>query len=321
MKNFILLGAAGYISPRHMQAISKTRNNLIAAYDPYDGAGILDSYFPYVDYFTEFERFDRHVSKLKYNNIKVDYTSICSPNYLHDSHIRFGLRSESDIICEKPLVLNPWNVESLIKAENDYGKSIFTILQLRHHPTIKKLKEQIENDKNDKIYDIDLTYITSRGKWYYTSWKSDLEKSGGIATNIGIHFFDMLTWIFGNVENQKVHLHTHDRASGIIRLKKANVRWFLSINEDTLPKSIKDKGKRVFRSIRIDDDELEFSDGFTELHNISYKSILEGKGFRVKDSLSSINIVHDIRNSTISKIESDYHPMVKLKLSKHPFES
>jgi len=320
MKNFILLGAAGYISPRHMQAIKKTKNDLIAAYDPYDGAGIIDSYFPNADYFTEFERFDRHISKLKYNNVEVDYTSICSPNYLHDSHIRFGLRSNSDVICEKPLVLNPWNVESLIKAEKEYGKCIFTILQLRHHPTIKKLKQEIDNNLNDKIYDIDLTYITSRGKWYYTSWKSDFEKSGGIATNIGIHFFDMLTWIFGDVENQKVHLHTHDRASGFIRLKRANVRWFLSINEDTLPNKIKDQGKRVFRSIKIDNNELEFSDGFTDLHNISYKSIIEGKGFRVKDSLSSINIVHDIRNSTLSKIESDYHPMAKLKPSKHPFD-
>ena len=319
MNNFALIGAAGYIAPRHMKAIKDTGNNLLAAYDPYDGMGIMDSYFPEADYFTEFERFDRHIDRLKRNNTKIDYVSICSPNYLHDSHIRFGLRSGADVICEKPIVLNPWNIDALQEAEKDSGRNIYTILQLRHHQAIKDLKKKIESGPLDKIYNVDLTYLTSRGKWYYTSWKGDLEKSGGIATNIGVHFYDMLTWVFGDLKSQTIHLHTHDRASGIMHLERANVRWFLSINNDVIPDKEKAEGKRTFRSITIDGEEIEFSQGFTELHTVSYDAILKGNGYRIGDTREAINIVHDIRHSNPIGLKGDYHPLAKHPLSKHPF--
>lgn len=319
MKKFALIGAAGYIAPRHMKAIKDTGNNLLAAYDPYDGVGIMDSHFPEADYFTEFERFDRHIERLKRKDSKIDYVSICSPNYLHDSHIRFGLRSGADVICEKPIVLNPWNIDALKEAENDSAHSIYTILQLRHHQAIKALKKKVEQGPSDKIYDVDLTYLTSRGKWYYSSWKGDLEKSGGIATNIGVHFFDMLTWVFGGLKSQTIHLHTHDRASGIMHLERANVRWFLSINYDVIPENAKAEGKRTFRSITIDGEEIEFSKGFTELHTISYSSILNGKGYRIGDTREAIQIVHDIRHSASAGLKGDYHPLAKYPLAKHPF--
>ena len=319
MKNFALIGAAGYIAPRHMKAINETGNRLLAAYDPYDGVGIMDSHFPEADYFTEFERFDRHVELLKRNNSKVDYVSVCSPNYLHDSHIRFGLRSGADVICEKPIVLNPWNIDALQETERESGSKVFTILQLRHHEAIRKLKKKIEEGPIDKIYDIDLTYLTSRGKWYYTSWKGDLEKSGGIATNIGVHFFDMLTWVFGGLKEQKIHLHTHDRASGIMHLERANVRWFLSINYDIIPEKERAKGSRTYRSITVDDEEIEFSQGFTELHTASYDAILNGRGYRISDTHDAIQIVHDIRHSNPVGPKGDFHPLAKYPLVKHPF--
>jgi len=319
MKSFALIGAAGYIAPRHMKAIKDTGNNLLTAYDPYDGVGIIDSHFPEADYFTEFERFDRHIERLKRNNSKIDFVSICSPNYLHDSHIRFGLRSGADVICEKPIVLNPWNIDALQEAEKNSGQDIYTILQLRHHEAIKALKKKVDEGPQGKIYDIDLTYLTSRGKWYYTSWKGDLEKSGGIATNIGVHFYDMLTWVFGGVKNQTVHLHTHDRASGIMYLEKANVRWFLSINYDTIPMKERLEGKRTYRSIKVDGKEIEFSQGFTELHTVSYDAILNGKGYRVGDTREAINIVHQIRHTKPAGLQGDYHPLAKHSLSKHPF--
>jgi UDP-N-acetyl-2-amino-2-deoxyglucuronate dehydrogenase len=320
-KNFALIGAAGYIAPRHMKAIKDTGNALLAAYDPYDCVGIMDSYFPNADYFTEFERFDRHVDKLSRSNNALDYVSICSPNYLHDSHIRFGLRVGANVICEKPIVLNPWNIDALKEAENNSAGNIYTILQLRHHEAIKSLRKKIMDGPKDKIYDIDLTYLTSRGNWYYSSWKGSTEKSGGIATNIGVHFFDMLTWIFGELKSQKVHVQSHDRAAGLLQLKRANVRWFLSINYDLIPDHLKQEGYRTYRSIKIDGEEIEFSGGFTELHTTSYEAILAGKGYRISDTRHAIQIVHDIRHSVNSKLEGDYHPFAKEKLSQHPFQN
>lgn len=320
MKNFALIGAAGYIAPRHMKAIKETNNNLTAAFDPYDGVGVIDSYFPNADFFVEFERFDRHIEKLRRAKNNLDYVSICSPNYLHDAHIRFGLRNGADVICEKPIVLNPWNVDILEDMEKETGKNIYTILQLRHHPSIVALKKRVEQSPKNKIFDIDLTYLTSRGMWYHTSWKGDISKSGGIATNIGVHFFDALTSIFGPVKENIVHIHTHDRASGILHLENARVRWFLSINEDVLPKELKEKGIRTFRSITVENEEIEFSGGFTDLHTVSYQEVLDGKGFRIKDSKPAIEIVHDIRNIQPIGLVGEYHPLAKEALSKHPFK-
>ena len=297
MKNFVLIGAAGYIAPRHMKAIKETGNNLIAAYDPYDGIGIMDSYFPQASFFTEFERFDRHIEKLKREGTKVDYVAICSPNYLHDSHIRYGLRIGADVICEKPLVLNPWNVDALVELEEEYPNKVNTILQLRHHETILALKDKIDNGSKEKIYNIDLTYITSRGNWYYTSWKGDASKSGGIATNIGVHFFDMLQWIFGPMQDFSVHTKTQDTNAGILTFQQANVNWYLSINAENLPKSAKEKGFSTFRTLSIEGEEIEFSKGFTDLHTVSYQKILEGKGYGLSDAKNSIEIVSQIRNA------------------------
>lgn len=319
-KNFALIGAAGYIAPKHLEAIKATQNHLLAAMDKSDSVGIIDRYFRRVDFFTEFERFDRHIERLKRKDKSLDYLAICTPNYLHDAHIRFGLRTGADVICEKPIVLNPWNIEGLQQIESETNKKIHTILQLRHHPAILELKNKIENSPKDKIHDIDLTYITSRGNWYYTSWKGDLSKSGGIATNIGIHFFDMLQWIFGPVVSQTVHLSEHDRTAGFIHLEKANVRWFLSINYDTLPQEIKAKGDSTFRSIRVNNEEIEFSGGFTNLHIKSYEAVLSGAGFGLKDAAPSIQLAHDIRKSKATGLQGDYHPMAALKTSAHPFK-
>lgn len=321
MKNFALIGAAGYIAPRHMKAIKDTGNKLLASYDKFDSVGVMDSHFPQADFFTEFERFDRHVEKLKRTENGIEYVSICSPNYLHDSHIRFGLRVGADVICEKPLVLNPWNIEALAEVEKEHGKKVFNILQLRLHPSIVALKERIQNGPKDKIYDIDLAYITSRGHWYYTSWKGDVSKSGGIATNIGVHFYDMLAWVFGPVKTNRVHIHTHDRAAGYLELEKARVRWFLSINADTLPDSVKAKGGRTFRSLSMEGEEIEFSDGFTELHTHSYQHILDGNGFGLGEAMSSIQLVHDIRHMKPLGLVGDYHPLAKKELAKHPFDN
>jgi len=299
MKNFVLIGAAGYIAPRHMKAIKETGNNLIAAYDPYDGVGIMDSHFPNAHFFTEFERFDRHIEKIKRAGTKIDYVSICSPNYLHDSHIRYGLRIGADVICEKPLVLNTWNVDALIELENEYKNKVHTILQLRHHEAILELKKKIEKGPKDKIYDIDLTYITSRGNWYFTSWKGNEDKSGGIASNIGVHFFDMLQWIFGSFEAATVAIKTKDTNSGTLKFKQANVNWYLSINAENLPPDIKSKGQSTFRTLTIEDKEIEFSKGFTDLHTVSYQKIIEGQGYGLKDARNSIEIVSQIRNKEI----------------------
>jgi UDP-N-acetyl-2-amino-2-deoxyglucuronate dehydrogenase len=295
MKNFALIGAGGYIAPRHMKAIKDTGNNLLAALDKHDSVGILDSYFPQADFFTEFERFDRHLEKQKRQGTKTDYVSVCSPNYLHDAHIRFGLRIGADVICEKPVVLNPWNIEALIEMEKETGQKIYTILQLRLHPAIIALKEKIDAAPPGKKYAIDLRYITSRGNWYHTSWKGDIQKSGGIATNIGVHFFDMLMWIFGDVKENNVTKHTADTSSGNLALQRANVNWMLSIDANMLPDKAKANGKRTFRTLSIDGEEFEFSEGFTELHTKSYEEIIKGKGFGIGETKAAIELVHDIR--------------------------
>lgn len=299
-KNFALIGAAGYIAPRHLQAIKDTGNNVVAALDRFDSVGIMDSYFPHADFFTEFERFDRHIDKLKRLGKKIDYVSICSPNYLHDSHIRFALRHQAHAICEKPLVLNPWNVDALAEIEKETQKKVFTILQLRLHPNIIKLKKEVEAAPAHKIFDVDLNYITSRGKWYFHSWKGEEIKSGGIATNIGIHFFDMLLWVFGGLKNHNVKAYEIDHASGFLGLERANIRWALSINEDHLPPDVKKIGKRTYRSLKMDGKEIEFSDGFTELHTNSYREILEGRGFGLEDARPSIQLAHQLRDRKAS---------------------
>ncbi len=313
MKNFALIGVAGYIAPRHLQAIRDTKNNLVAALDKFDTVGILDSYFPSADFFTEFERFDRHLDKQRRQGNKIDYVSICTPNYLHDSHIRFALRHQADAICEKPLVLSPWNVDGLEEIEKETGKKVSTILQLRLHPNIIALKKEVDESPKNKTFDVDLTYITSRGHWYQASWKGDNSKSGGVATNIGIHFFDMLAWVFGAVKKNTVHLLTTDSAAGILELEKANVRWFLSIDYNNVPDALKVTGKRTYRSLTMEGKEIEFSDGFTDLHTKSYQQILEGKGFGLKEARPSIQLTYDIRNHTPAPLQGDFHPMLKNK--------
>jgi UDP-N-acetyl-2-amino-2-deoxyglucuronate dehydrogenase len=295
MKNFVLIGAAGYIAPRHMKAIKDTGNNLLAAYDPCDSVGVIDSYFPEADFFTEFERFDRHLEKLKRKNVTIDYVSIWSPNYLHDAHIRFGLRLGADVICEKPIVLNPWNLEALVDLEKEYPGNIYNILQLRLHESVMALKKRIDEGPVDAFYDVDLQYITSRGKWYDYSWKGDVSKSGGIATNIGVHFFDMLMWIFGEVKTVEVFEHGNSIARGHLELAKANVNWVLSVDYDNLPQSVRASGKRTYRSLKIGQEEFEFSGGFTELHTQSYQDILNGGGFRAEAAKPAIELVHTVR--------------------------
>ena len=310
--NFALIGAAGYIAPRHMRAIKDTGNNLVAALDKFDSVGIIDSFFPDSAFFTETERFDRHLDKLRRKGEqKIDYVSICSPNYLHDAHIRLALRNQANAICEKPLVLNPWNVDALAEIEKESGKQIYNILQLRKHPSIIQLKKQVEEGPADKIYDLDLTYITSRGRWYYISWKGDIQKSGGVATNIGVHFFDMLTWIFGDIQKNVVHVSNADTAAGYLELKKARIRWYLSLNKETIPKSVKEKDLTTYRSITMEGEEIEFSGGFTDLHTKSYIDIIDGKGFGIYEARKSIDIVHNIRTSSPVGLKGDYHPILK----------
>ncbi len=314
MKKFALVGAAGYIAPRHMKAIKETGNSLLAAYDPNDSVGVIDSYFPDADFFIEFERFDRHIDKLRRSGSAVDYVSITSPNYLHDSHIRFALRSGAHAICEKPLVLNPWNVDALKEIESETGRRVYNVLQLRLHPAIIALRTKVQEEirlNPTKVFDIDLTYLTSRGNWYFTSWKGEDKKSGGIATNIGIHFFDMLSWIFGSVTHNEVHLREPDVAAGYLELKNARVRWFLSVNCNYLPDEVKSSGKRTFRSITVDGSEFEFSEGFTDLHTVTYQDILSGNGYGLDDAKGCIQVAHDIRLATISRGSTETHPFVQ----------
>ena len=315
MKNFALIGVAGYIAPRHMKAIEDTNNNLIAALDRCDSVGIVDSYFPEAHFFTEFERFDRFVDKWhREHDKRIEYVSICSPNYLHDAHIRFALRSGADAICEKPLVLNPWNIDALKVIEEETGKKVYNILQLRLHPSIVALKKKVESELKEnpnKRYQIDLTYLTSRGKWYFISWKGDESKSGGIATNIGVHFYDMLTWIFGDVKENIVHIKTPFANAGLLALKHADVRWFVSVNYDYIPDEIKATGQRTYRSITVNGEEIEFSCGFTDLHTRSYEEILKGNGFRLKEAKPSIEIVSTIRHLEPIGLKGECHPFCK----------
>ena len=319
MKVFALIGAAGYIAPRHFKAIKDTRGNLVAAMDIFDSVGVLDSYFPNCAFFTEFERFDRHLDLFTGSGKNLDYLTVCTPNYLHDSHIRFGLKHGANVICEKPIVLNPWNIRRLQDVEKETGKKVYTILQLRLHPAIKALKKKVD-ESGERVFEFDLTYITSRGNWYYTSWKGDNQKSGGIATNIGVHFFDMLGWIFGDLKQNIVHIHTHDRAAGCLEFKKAKVRWFLSIDMDTIPEELRQAGKRTYRSMEIDGEQIEFSDGFTDLHTESYTEIIKGNGFGLEEAIASIEIVQQIRNTIPIGMVGNYHPYVELPLAKHPFQ-
>ena len=313
MKKFGLIGVSGYIAPRHIEAIRNTGNDLVVALDKHDSAGILDRYFMGTRFFTEFERFDRHLEKLRRDGNPVDYVSICSPNYLHDAHCRFAMRIEADAICEKPLVLNPWNIDALQELESEHKKKINVILQLRLHPTIAELKNKIDSTSGDHIYDIDLTYITSRGPWYQASWKGDMSKSGGIANNIGIHFFDMLIWIFGDIKSNVVHKFDTTRAAGYLELQKARVRWYLSLEKEDLPLDVLHKGQSTYRSITVDSKEIEFSTGFTDLHTRSYEEVLAGRGFGLSETRPSIQLVSDIRNSHISITVGEPHPFLKEK--------
>ena len=310
-KNFGIIGVAGYIAVRHLKAIKDTGNNLLASLDKFDSVGLLDSYFPDSDFFVEFERFDRHFDKLKRTGTKIDYVSICSPNYLHDSHIRFALRHQADAICEKPIVLNPWNIDALQEIEKETGRRVNTVLQLRLHPKILELREKILNGPKDKIYDIDLTYVTSRGNWYNISWKGDVQKSGGIATNIGVHFFDMLEWIFGSPVKNIVHLSEKNKAAGYLELERGRIRWFLSIDVNDIPAEVRKAGRRTYRSVTVDGNEVEFSEGFTELHTMTYREILGGRGFGLEDARKSIETVYTIRNAKTAGLSGDYHPLLK----------
>ncbi len=296
MRNFALIGVAGYIAPRHLKAIKDTGNTLVAALDNFDSVGVLDSYFPNTDFFVEFERFDRHIEKLKRLNTRLDLVSVCSPNYLHDAHIRFGLRHEADVICEKPLVLNPWNVDALAQIEQETGKRVYTILQLRLHPSVVALKEMVDRSAPGKRFQVELKYITARGKWYAFSWKGNMNKSGGIATNIGVHFFDMLLWVFGDVKENRVEYHKADKAAGFLELDRADVKWELSIDEQDLPDAVRAAGQRTYRSTLIDGAEFEFSEGFADLHMKCYEKVINGEGFGLDESRRAIELVHDIRN-------------------------
>lgn len=312
-KNFAIIGVGGYIAPRHLKAIKDTGNNLIAAIDPFDSVGILDKYFYNVDFFTEIERFDRHLEKLRRENdyASVDYISICTPNYLHDAHCRLGLRLNANVICEKPLVINPWNLDQLAAIEKESDGKINTILQLRVHPGLLDLKQKIEQESSSKKHDVKITYITARGPWYHVSWKGDVEKSGGIATNIGIHFFDMVQWLFGETGDLKLYMAEPHRMSGFINLERANVHWFLSVDEKDLPFSVKPGQPKVYRSITVDGEEIEFSGGFTNLHTRVYEKTLAGDGYGIEDARPSIELTHRIRNSSISPKDDMIHPFLK----------
>ena len=306
-RNFALIGAAGYVAPRHMKAIVDTGNKLIVALDKSDSVGVLDSFSYDVAFFSEFERFDRHAEKLRRQgeDARLHFVSICGPNYLHDAHIRFALRIGADAVCEKPLVLNPWNLDALSELEEESGRRIYNILQLRLHPALVALKDKYANCEADKRPLVELTYITSRGNWYFHSWKGEVEKSGGVATNIGIHFFDMLMWIFGKPLNREVHLSDPRRMSGFLELENADVRWFLSVDRRDLPDEAIAEGKTTFRSVKVDREEVEFSSGFVDLHTAVYREILDGRGFGIEDARPSIELVYNLRNAPVRRGGSD----------------
>lgn len=311
-KNFAITGVSGYVAPRHLKAIRETGNKLVAALDPHDSAGVLDTYFANVSFFTEFERFDRHLDRVRRRNQgnAVQYVSICSPNHLHDAHARFALRIGADAICEKPLVLNPWNIDALHELEEESGRRIFTVLQLRVHPSIVALKAKLEDDPPTTKQNICLTYVTSRGPWYLQSWKGHPDRSGGLATNIGIHFFDMLMWLFGKVQHSEVHLATPTKTGGFMELENANVKWFLSIDSNDLPEEVQGEGQTTYRSITVNNEEIEFSSGFTDLHTIIYRDILAGRGFGLAEAKPSIDLVHNLRSCKSLGANENSHPML-----------
>ncbi|MBI5471591.1 MAG: Gfo/Idh/MocA family oxidoreductase [Ignavibacteriae bacterium] len=311
-KNFAITGVAGYIAPRHLKAIRDTGNRLVAAVDPHDAVGVLDQYSFDVRFFVEFERFDRHIEKLRRGpeEQRVHYVSVCSPNYLHDAHCRLALRVGADAICEKPLVVNPWNLDALEELEREYQKRIYTILQLRVHPKLVELREDLLRDGSAKRHAVSLTYVTSRGRWYDVSWKGIQDKSGGVATNIGIHFFDLLMWLFGEVERSVVHLSDPRRMAGVLHLDRADVKWFLSVDRSDLPSDVIKTSRTTYRSIMIDGHELEFTDGFTDLHTVVYKQTIAGNGFGIADARPSIELVHSIRTSTPTSANGDAHPFL-----------
>ena len=319
MADFIMVGVGGYIAPRHLKAIKETGNTLVGAFDPFDSVGLLDRYFPDTFFFTEYEIFDRFCYKRKLEGKPADWLSICTPNYTHDAYIRFGLRLGCNVICEKPLVLNSYNIEALEQIEAMSGRRVYNVLQLRLHPAVAALRQKVAEGPADKVYDVDLTYITSRGRWYYSSWKGDIHKSGGLATNIGVHFYDMLQWVFGPVQENVVHVMRFDRVAGYLGLKRARVRYFLSINDECLPPDIKAAGKRTYRCLSIDGENFDFSDGFTDLHTESYRRILSNEGFGLQEAYPCIEIVSQIRNATPVGLKGDYHPLAKLPLAPHPF--
>ncbi len=310
-RNFALTGAAGYIAPRHLQAIHDTGQRLVAALDPSDSVGILDRYFPRARFFVDFERFDRHAEKLRRlePEQRIHVVSICSPNYLHDAHVRFALRIRADALCEKPLVLNPWNLDALEELEAEYGRRVYTILQLRLHPAIVALRQRVAADPAGRTHDLELTYITSRGPWYFVSWKGDESRSGGIGTNIGIHFFDLLVWVFGPVRDQRVHLARPDKMAGSLELERARVRWFLSLDRADLPAEA--AGKATYRSLTMDGEAVEFSEGFGDLHTACYLEMLEGRGFGIADARPAIELAHRIRTSGPVGLTGDFHPLAR----------
>lgn len=311
MKNFALTGVAGYIAPRHLKAIKDTGNKLVAAVDTHDSVGILDSFFPHTSFFTQFERYDRHCELLRHNKDEeaIDFVSICSPNYLHDAHIRHALRIGADALCEKPLVLNPWNLDALEEMEREHGKKVYNVLQLRVHPSLIELKQKMDADTSGKRRQVKLTYITSRGLWYHYSWKGDLTKSGGIATNIGIHFFDMLMWFFGKPVSKCVHISEPDKIGGFLELENADVTWYLSLDSNDLPENVKERGQTTFRSITIDGREVEFSGGFTDLHTKVYEETLNGRGFGIEHARPSIELVHELRQAPVTA-KGERHPIL-----------
>ncbi len=320
MQRFALMGAAGFVAERHMKAIKDTGHELVAAMDTTDSVGIIDRYFPEAAFFVEYERLDRYIAKLLQKGEGIDYLSICTPNHLHDAHIRFGLRNDAHVICEKPLVLNPWNAVALAELEQKYQHRVNCILQLRLHEQAIALKKRVSAQAVGEVQDVELTYITARGLWYYASWKGDEAKSGGIATNIGVHFFDLLLWLYGDVIENEVHVYTHDRAAGVLRLEHAHVRWFLSINEETLPDDVKENKQRVYRQLRLGDQVFDFSQGFDDLHTRSYQQILGGDGYGISDALPAIELVHQIRHAELSPLTDQCHPLVHLPLTMHPFK-
>ncbi len=312
--NFALVGAAGFVAPRHLQAIHETGNDLVAAFDPHDSVGILDKYFPEARFFTEVERFDRYLEmqRREHDDKAIDYLSVCSPNYLHDAHVRLALRLKAHAICEKPLVINPWNLDQLAELEQEYQRRVYTILQLRLLPAMQALKLKIDDQAGSSDHDVCLTYITRRGAWYHSSWKGSEKKSGGVAMNIGIHFFDLLIWLFGEVKENVVHRSCSDKMSGFLELEKARVRWFLSIDSEDLPQDVKETGGHAYRSITLDGEEMDMTGNFADLHTESYREVLAGRGFGIEDIRSSIELVYQVRNSSETSPQDDRsHPLLR----------